>query len=137
LLREQAALWLRHLAEADQGNDAAEAEEPQGLSEGDREFIDRAYAMAKQNLANETYSMDQFASDMCMSRANLYRKMKALVGQSPSDFLRDQRLERAAELLRSGKKSVSEVAAAVGFAYTNYFAKCFKDKYGTSPKDFA
>ena len=71
-----------------------------------------------------------------MSRANLHRRMKAAAGMTPTDFIRGQRLERAAWLLRNTSHSVNEISDLVGFSYASYFTKCFKEKYGVLPKDF-
>jgi len=138
LLREQAENWLRYLSEKEAGGADEEPadDEDSALSELDRQFIDQARVVVRERMGDCTFSMEDFASAMCMSRANLYRKMKSLMGKSPSDFLRDQRLERAAELLREGRKSVGEISEAVGFTYTSYFAKCFKERFGVSPKEY-
>ena len=70
-----------------------------------------------------------------MSRSQLYRKLKALTGQTPTLFLRKIRLERGRELLEQDYGNVSEVAYAVGFKDAGYFAKCFREAFGTLPKE--
>lgn len=106
------------------------------LSVADQDFIDKAAAAVSANMVNSDYSVDALASDLCMSRANLYRKMRSITGQTPTDFIRNQRLERAAQLLRTTSHTVNEIADLVGFSYASYFTKCFKDKYGVLPKDY-
>lgn len=108
----------------------------QTLPVADREFLDKAVAVVSGHMTDSDYSVDALAGDLCMSRANLHRKMRAITGQTPTDFIRNQRLERAAKLLRTTSCSVNEIADLVGFSYASYFTKCFKEKYGVMPKDY-
>ncbi len=71
-----------------------------------------------------------------MSHATLYRKIHALTGESPTEFIRSFRLKRGAELLKSDFGSILEVALEVGFASANYFTKCFKKKFHQLPSTF-
>ncbi len=103
----------------------------------DRDFLRRAKEIVSRHLQEEQYDVDAFASDLGMSRSSLYRKLQAVSGQSPREFIRNVRLRRAADLLRSGGMSISEVAYAVGFGYVSHFCKCFKDMYGTQPGQYA
>ncbi|MBR3456010.1 MAG: helix-turn-helix domain-containing protein [Bacteroidaceae bacterium] len=111
-------------------------EESNKLSVADQEFLDKASAAVADHIMDSNYSVDALASDLCMSRANLHRKLRAITGQTPTDFIRNQRLERAAQLLRTTSYSVNEIADLVGFSYASYFTKCFKEKYGVLPKDY-
>ena len=78
---------------------------------------------------------EDLASDMNLSRVQLYRKVKAVTGSSPVELLRTARLARAYKLLITTDMSVSEVAYAVGFTAPSYFTKCFKEEYGMVPGD--
>lgn len=109
---------------------------PQALPVADQEFLDKAMAAVSDHMTDSDYSVDALAGDLCMSRANLHRKMRAITGQTPTDFIRNQRLERAAQMLRTTSCSVNEIADLVGFSYASYFTKCFKEKYGVMPKDY-
>jgi AraC-like DNA-binding protein len=71
-----------------------------------------------------------------MSRVQLYRKLYALAGQPPSDFIRTMRLRRAAELLLQKAGNVSEVAYQVGFKEPSYFSRCFSQAYGCPPSEY-
>ena len=102
----------------------------------DQEFLSKAISAISAHIIDSDYSVDALASDLCMSRANLHRKMRAIMGQTPSEFIRNQRLERAAHLLRTTSHSVNEISDLVGFSYASYFTKCFKEKYGVLPKDY-
>lgn len=105
------------------------------LSQRDCEFIaDIQKAMAEQ-LADENFSIDNLADAMNMSRSNFYRKIKALSGMAPNDYLKTFRLNRSAELIKEGVR-IAEVCERVGFSSSSYFAKCFKVKFGVLPKDY-
>ena len=100
----------------------------------DVQFLQRAVQIIEQHLDDSDYSVEQFGNDMCMSRMNLYRKLQTITGQSPTEFMRDLRLKKAAQLLKSMPDApVSEVAAKVGFATPSYFTKCFKQRFGILP----
>lgn len=117
-------------------NAESDEEETNHYSVADQEFLDKAAAAVSAHMTDSDYSVDALASDLCMSRANLHRKLRAINGQTPTDFIRNQRLERAAQLLRTTSHSVNEIADLVGFSYASYFTKCFKEKYGVLPKDY-
>ena len=73
---------------------------------------------------------------MHVSRSTLFRKLKSLTGMSPQEFMRTQRLEKAVNLLEQGPLRISDVAYQVGFSDPNYFSKCFRKCFGTSPSSF-
>ena len=87
-------------------------------------------------MRDEEFSIDTLAEQLNMSRSSFYRKIKALTGMTPTDYLKTSRMNQAALLLREGCRS-SEVAERVGFSSTSYFAKCFKAQFGMLPKDFS
>ncbi|MEO0334561.1 MAG: helix-turn-helix transcriptional regulator, partial [Bacteroidota bacterium] len=72
-----------------------------------------------------------------MSRMQLHRKLKALTNQSATEFVRDIRLQKAAQMLEQDGTQVAEVAYDVGFNHLSYFAKSFKEKFGLSPSEYA
>ena len=72
-----------------------------------------------------------------MSRNVFFKKFNSLAGTHPNDFIRDYRLNRAAKLLNDGAHDIAQIAFEVGFEYANYFARCFKDKFGKSPSEYA
>ena len=81
--------------------------------------------------------MDDIAEMLNMSRANFYRKIKGVLDMSPNDYLRFERLKKAARLLAEKDLQVSEVCYMVGFSSPSYFAKCFHSQFGMHPKNFA
>ncbi|MBR1755518.1 MAG: helix-turn-helix domain-containing protein [Bacteroidaceae bacterium] len=106
------------------------------LSHDARRFLEKAIHCVDKNMGNTEYTIDLFASDMAMERSTLYRRLQAVMGQSPLEFVRTIRLKKAAELLRSGKYSVTEVSELVGFNTPRYFTKHFKDMYGVRPSEY-
>ncbi len=93
-----------------------------------RDFIDK-------NMTDSDLSVETIGAELGLSRVQLYRKVKALTGQSPVELLRTARLQKGRRLLQTTDKTVSEVAYEVGFTAPSYFTKCFKDEFGMSPSD--
>ncbi|MFP4367432.1 MAG: response regulator, partial [Bacteroidales bacterium] len=103
----------------------------------DDKFINQAKKIVEDNIAEEKLNVQFLARELGMSRMQLNRKMKGLLNQSPSDFIRTIRLKRASQLLIDGKLNVSEVIYHVGISSRTYFTKAFKDQFGMSPKEYA
>ncbi len=111
---------------------------PQSLAPKEDPFLTKVRAMVEKHLSDETYSVDRLAFDVFLSRVQLFRKLKSLVGLSPLEFISSIRLGRAAELLQEGKMSVAEVCIAVGFGTNySYFSRRFKERFGVAPSEFA
>lgn len=102
----------------------------------DEEFLRKAVKIMDDHLDDSQFSTDAFASLMCMSRSNLHLKMKALTGESTNEFIRRVRLNKAVELLKTGRYTIAEVSAMVGYSTPSYFATMFKKFYGESPSDY-
>ena len=90
----------------------------------------------EKNIPDTEFNVDQLCRKLYMSHATLYRKIHALTGETPTDFIRSYRLKRGAELLKSGVGTVLEVALEVGFSSANYFTKCFKKKFHQLPTEY-
>jgi len=106
---------------------------------GEQGFIAKMNDFIKQNLndsANPKFSVEDLAYHLGISRVQLYRKVKAILGINVSDYINTIRLEYAAELLKSDQMNISEIAYALGFSSPNYFSVSFKNKFGISPKEF-
>ena len=99
----------------------------------DQTFLENALQIVEANIGNEQFSIEILARQIGMSRPNLNRKFRALINQSTNQFIQSVRLQRAADLLRQGAGSVSEIAFQTGFSSTAYFVKCFKDHFGETP----
>jgi DNA-binding response OmpR family regulator len=107
------------------------------VSKVDKEFINDLQEVIEKNLSDPDFSIEELKTRLYMGRTTLYRKIQALSGTSPTDFIRSYRLKRAAELLKSGFGSVTEVAFEVGFSSRTYFTKCFKEKFHRLPSEYA
>lgn len=112
--------------------------QPESVSMNDRdaEFLQHLIRVIEANLENENFSVEFLQKEIGMSRMQLHRKLKGLVGQSASEFIRSIKLKRAAQLLRQSDLQVTEVAYRSGFNHLSYFAKCFKEQYGMPPSEY-
>lgn len=106
------------------------------LNEQEREFVCKMTQIVEDNLQNPQFDVDMFCSLAAMSRANLFRKLKATTGHSASTFTREIRIRHALHLLKQHKYTVNEVAFLVGFSDPNYFSRCFKEIYGVPPSNY-
>ena len=120
---------LRSLFSGDKKEEAAEEQ----LGSRDQTFINRLRDSIRQNMGDSDFTVERLGEEVGLSRVQLYRKVKALTGQTPVDLLKKARLERARLLVEKTDKSISEIAYEVGFTAPSYFNKCFKDEFGVSP----
>ena len=104
------------------------------LSEPDKGFLAKLRDAVMEQIEDSALSVEQLGEKLCLSRVQLYRKTKALTGYSPNEYIRNIRLKTARDLLSTTEKTVAEVAYSVGFTSPSYFAKCYKDYFGESPK---
>jgi signal transduction histidine kinase/DNA-binding response OmpR family regulator len=102
----------------------------------DQEFLKDLETAIRQNLSDSDFNVEEMSKRLYISRATLHRKIQALTGETPTDFLRSFRLQRALKLLKSNFGSVTEVAFEVGFTSRAYFTKCFREKFHRLPSDF-
>lgn len=105
------------------------------LNDADELFVNELLNISEQNLSDSGYSIDQLCKDLGVSRPQLYRKMTALTGRAPNNFLRDLRMEKAVTLLKRKEGNISQVALEVGYSNPSYFSKCFADKFGCMPSE--
>lgn len=103
---------------------------------GDEALITRVMEAINDNISSEDFNVSRLCEIIGVDQKQLYRKLKSLTGETPVTFLRNYRLKQAATMLKQGQLSVSEVMYRVGFSSLSYFTKCFKKKYGISPKEF-
>ncbi len=99
-------------------------------------IIQRALQIVEEHLSDSSFDISSFAANMNMSRSQLYRKLTAYTGCSPTKFIRLIRLKKAAQLLNLGVGSVAEVAFKVGFENVGYFSKCFNETFGVPPSQY-
>lgn len=104
--------------------------------EGEDQFIKKALSIIEKNMANSEFNVDNLRQELLLSRTSLYKKVLALTGQTPIEFIRQIRLKRAAQLLEKTAHNVTEVAYMVGFNNPKYFAKYFKEQFGQLPSQY-
>ncbi|GHT37766.1 hybrid sensor histidine kinase/response regulator [Bacteroidia bacterium] len=103
----------------------------------DKDLLDRATDCIEKQIGNPDLDVNYLARKLCLGRSTLFVKFKALAGMTPNDFIQDQRLKRAALLLRNHpEKQITEISDALGFCSQVYFSRCFKSKFGQSPNMF-
>lgn len=103
---------------------------------GDDRFTQRFFHIIEKNISNPELGVDLLSQELGMSRANLYRKLKAVTELSPTELIRNKRLEIAARLLMESDYTVSEISVYAGFNSHAYFTNCFKSFYGYSPSEW-
>lgn len=99
-------------------------------------FIDKAEQVIVENLQNPDFKIADLLNQLNVSKTTLTRKLNAEVGLNASGFIREVRLKNAQKLLLGKNFNIDEIATFVGFNYTSYFVKSFKEKYGLTPSEF-
>lgn len=107
-----------------------------GISPDDSHWLDKLNTVIRSNLANDKFTVDKLAQEMGICRSSLQRKVKAITGESPNDYVRTIRLRLAAKLLKEGKYRVNEVCYICGFNNPSYFSKRFQEQFGMLPSDY-
>jgi signal transduction histidine kinase/ligand-binding sensor domain-containing protein/DNA-binding response OmpR family regulator len=88
------------------------------------------------NIDNPDLSVEELSRHVCMSRGSLYNKILTLTGETPVEFIRSVRLNKAAALLESSNMKISQIGYEVGFTAPNYFARAFKAKFNMAPSEY-
>ena len=102
----------------------------------DEQFIKKAIALVEKNIADSDFSVETMATEVGMSRTTLYKKLMAITGQGPAEFIRTIRIKRGRALLETSQMQVTEIAYAVGFTTVKSFTMNFKAEYGMTPSEF-
>ena len=100
----------------------------------DNAFLQKLTQIIEQKMSDSEFSVEELSSELCMSRVQLYRKVKALTGKSPVEIVRQMRLTKADKLLSETSLNISEVAYSVGFSSSSYFTKCYRDYFDRLPR---
>ncbi|KAA0988723.1 hybrid sensor histidine kinase/response regulator transcription factor [Dyadobacter aurulentus] len=106
------------------------------ISSRDENLVRQVIAIVEDNIGNADFSVEALSREVGMSRIHLYRKLNAISGKTPVEFIRSIRMERAARLLEQSQLTISEVAYQVGFNNPKYFARQFKDEFGELPSAY-
>ena len=102
----------------------------------DRIFIDKMTDTIVEYIETPDFDVSKLASLMNMSRSTLTRKLKAITGKTPLDFIRHLKMEKACQLLNDRNKTISEVALMLGYYDRKYFTICFKEEFGITPSEY-
>ena len=136
LIRVKNTLYLYEqrsevVAEISENEDSAEETE---ISSYDLLWLEKAETICKENINNQSFTIDNLANDLAMSRRQLFRSLKKMTGFTPNLYCREIKLQHARSLLETGKfNSTKEIAYKVGFERTDYFSKLFYRRFGLKP----
>ena len=106
------------------------------MSKTDEDFLKQLKDLVMEHLQDPDFCLDDMTTRLNMSRSSLNRKIKGVLGMTPNEYIRLERLNKAAQLLKDGEGRVNEICYMVGFGTPSYFAKCFRDQFGVLPKEF-
>lgn len=106
------------------------------MSQSVNRFLTQAATIAEKNIQLEKYSIEEFARDLFMSKSSLSKKMRAMVGITPLEFIENVKFKFALELLKDAELTIKEIAYSSGFNDPKYFSRRFKKIYGMSPRDY-
>lgn len=111
----------------------SKADRPEAPIDVESDFLQAATRVVEESLGDPSFCVRDWAALMYMDRTTLFRKLKDETGKSPDEFLREARMQRAAELLKRRAGNVAEVAEAVGFASVSSFSRRFRERFGQTP----
>ena len=109
--------------------------EPKIVNE-DEVFMDKLMKFIEEHIDDDGLRIDDMAEAVNMGRTMFYENVRRIVGLSPSDFLRQVRMQRARQLIVKSRQSVAQIAYSVGFTDPKYFTKCFKKDTGMTPSEY-
>jgi YesN/AraC family two-component response regulator len=102
----------------------------------DRKFISQFTSIVENNISNGDFSVDDICREIGISKVQLYRKVKALIGYNVNDYILSVRMQKAKFLLKDHQLNISEIAFKVGFASQAYFSTVFKSKFSLTPSEY-
>jgi AraC-like DNA-binding protein len=106
------------------------------LTPADEALLTRLMDVTESRLNDQQLSVSSLSREVGLSRPQLYRKMVDLTENSPGDFIRKLRLNKAEKLMRRQDQNIAEIALTVGFSNPSYFSKCFFDRFGALPSQY-
>lgn len=108
----------------------------QEVSTADAEFLAKVKAVIESHISDEDFTVQTLSEMMAMERTGLYRRMLQVTGKSPSDYIKDIRMDVAARLLCESYLPIATIAERTGFSTTKYFSRVFKKSYDRSPQEY-
>ena len=101
-----------------------------------QQFLEKIKTIVEEHIDNDQFNVEDLGDKMFMSRSQIHRKLKALTNQSATQFIRNYRLHRAADLIKQDSGNITEIAYQVGFSSQTYFSKCFQELFKCSPSEY-
>ena len=102
----------------------------------DERFLKESMAIIEKHLSDSDFSVDKFSREIGMSRSNLYLKLKAITGESVTDFIKRIRFQKAGALIATREYTIAQIAYMTGFNSPSYFSTAFKQYYGCMPSEY-
>ncbi len=107
------------------------------ISSGEEKFLNQLMEMTEKIWNDESFNVVDFSKEIGLSKSQLNRKVTALTGYSPNEFINTYRLNKALKLIERNQSNISEIAFETGFSTPSYFSKCFQKKFGILPSEYA
>ena len=107
-----------------------------GMNKADEELMNKLIGIIEDNIMDTNFGVERLSEIVFMSRSTLHRKIKAVAGTSPTDFIRLIRLKKATDLIIEGRYRIGEICYLVGINSPSYFIKLFQKQFGMTPKQF-
>lgn len=109
----------------------------EGLTEDNKNLLDKAIGIIKENLDNPDFDMNMLADGLNMSRSKMFVVLKGITGLTPNELTLKLKMEEALRRLKKHSEfNISEISYQLGFSNPRYFSKCFKDFYGITPQGY-
>lgn len=102
----------------------------------DKILLDKALNAVNENISESDFDVNALAAAMNMSRSTLTRKLKTITGQTPLEFIRGIKMNKACKMLIEKDRNIGEIATYLGYYDRKYFTSCFKDVYGMTPSEY-
>ncbi len=110
--------------------------EPLAANAVEKEFMQRLLLALEESLADEGFDSERLAQKMFVSRSQLHRKLRAITGQAPGEFIRMYKLKRAAQMITENKISITQIAFEVGFGSPAQFSRAFRKYFSCLPSEY-
>lgn len=106
------------------------------IASPDEVLLNKATRYLEENLTNSQLSVENLSRELGMSRTSLYNKILEITGQTPVEYIRSYRLQKAAQLMEKSDMTIAEIAYEVGFSSPNYFARSFRTQFNMLPSEY-
>jgi DNA-binding response OmpR family regulator len=136
-IRVKNLLEIRRKLREKFSKDVSPKPEVPALNPLDDEFIQKAFSIVEKNLDNAQFDNETFAKEMFLSRMQLHRKLQAVTGQTPGDFIRTFRLKKAAQMLKENRLSITQIAFEVGYNSPSQFTRAFTKLFNCTPTEYS